>query len=110
MAVSVESFRQMFPVYRKTDQETIQAKLVVARLSVNPSIWGDKTDAGVLYLTAHYLALNPSGQNAKLEPPEMGITPYGETFKRLQRQVTYGLRVAGLPTGRPPYEGWPYNG
>jgi len=97
MAVSVQSVRQTFSVYRKTDTETIEAKLVLARLSVNPSVWGGKTDAGVLYLTAHYLALDPAGQNAKLKPENLAKTVYGQTFEQLKLQVTFGLRTAGLP-------------
>ena len=98
MAVSVDSLRQTFPVYRKTEAETIQAKLVLARLSVNAAVWGAKHDAGVLYLTAHYLALDPAGQNAKLKPSDdMAQTVYGRTYTALLRQVTFGMRVAGLP-------------
>lgn len=98
MAVSVESLRQTFPVYRKTEEATITAKLVLARLSVNAAVWGAKHDAGVLYLTAHYLALDPAGQNAKLKPSEdMAQTVYGSTYLTLLRQVTFGMRVAGLP-------------
>ncbi|MDP6424351.1 MAG: DUF4054 domain-containing protein [Planctomycetota bacterium] len=97
MAVSVEQIRQTFPTFRKTDQETITAKLVLARLSVSAGVWGGKTDAGVLFLTAHYLMLDPQGQNAKLKPENLAKTVYGETYIQIRNQVTFGLRLAGLP-------------
>ena len=95
--VTVESFRQQFDEFRTTDQQSIESKLAIAKQNVNASVWGNKLDSGVLYLTAHYLSLAPSGQNAKLKPAEMAITTYGQTYKTLLRTVTFGIRTAGLP-------------
>jgi hypothetical protein len=91
--------RQTFPHTRKTEEATLQAKLTLAKLSVNAAVWGTKADAGVLYLTAHYVALDPAGQNAKLKPEDMAKTVFGQTYRQLLRQVTFGLRTAGLPNG-----------
>ncbi len=100
MAVSVESFKQTFSEFRSTENEEIEAKLRIARLQVASGIWGDKTDAGVLYLTAHLVALAPAGQNAKLKPVNAAQTVYKITFDQMKRQVTTGYRTAGLvPSG-----------
>lgn len=96
MAVTVQSFKNTFSEFRKTDDAEVQAKLNLARLSVAPSVWGDKADAGVLYLTAHLLALAPAGQNAKLKPENAGKTVYLQHFDRLKREVTFGFRTAGI--------------
>ena len=96
MAVTVEKFRQTFEEFRKTEGATIQAKLDVAKLQVEPSVWGDKTDAGVLYLTAHLVAMSPAGMNAKLKPSEREAL-YKPTYTALKKQVTFGLRTAGVP-------------
>lgn len=95
--VTVESFRQAFDEFRTTDQQSIEAKLELAKLNVNAGVWGAKRDAGVLYLTAHYISLAPSGQNAKLKPADMALTTYGETYKAMLRSVTFGIRTAGQP-------------
>ncbi len=95
MAVSVQSFRQAFEEFRKTDEATIAAKLKVARLQVNAGIWRDKEDAGVMYLTAHLLALSAAGQNMKLKPGDTGATVYSTQYETMKRQVTYGFRTAG---------------
>ncbi len=97
MAVTVQRFKNTFSEFRKTDDAEVQAKLDLARLQVEPSVWGLKTDLGVLYLTAHMVALAPAGQNLKLKPENAAKTVYWQTFTAVKRQVTYGLRTAGLP-------------
>lgn len=96
MTVTVESFRDTFSEYRSTDDAEIQAKLTIAQARVG-DVWGVKADAGVLYLTAHLLALAPAGQNAKLKPENAAKTVYGTEYKTMLREVTFGLRTAGLP-------------
>ena len=98
MAVTVESFKQFFEEYRKTENATVQAKLTQAVLQINSSVWGDKTDLGTLYLTAHMLALAPAGQNMKLEPENAGKTVYWFEYTMIRSQVTYGFRTAGVPS------------
>lgn len=95
MAVTADSFRNAFSEFRKTDAEEINAKLRFARLEVNASIWGNRADTGVMYMTAHLLALAPAGQNAKLKPENAGKTVYLQHFDRIKRAVTFGFRTAG---------------
>ncbi len=97
MAVTVQSFKQTFDEFRKTDDALVDAKMKLARLRVAPSVWGPKADGGVLYLTAHLLALAPAGENMKLKPENAAKTVYLIEFDRMKLEVTYGLRTAGLP-------------
>lgn len=97
MAVTVQSFKQFFPEFRKTEDATIAAKLAGAQVQIATTLWGAKTDLGTLYLTAHMTSLSPAGQNAKLSPKENAMTVYGEMYEQLKRQVTMGFRTAGTP-------------
>jgi hypothetical protein len=96
VAVTVDSFQQTFSEFRKTDRGEIEAKLKLARLEVASDIWGSRADAGVLYMTAHLLALAPAGQNAKLKPQNAAQTVYLQHFDRMKRAVAFGRRTAGL--------------
>ncbi len=97
MAVTLAKFRNTFSEFRKTDDNEIEAKLAIARLQVNAGVWGAKTDTGVLYLTAHLVALGPAGQNAKLKPENAAKTVYRQHYRAVMRSVTFGFRTAGLP-------------
>ena len=97
MAVTVQSFRNEFSEFRKVDQAEIQAKLDFAQSSISQSVWRHLYDQGVMYLTAHKLALAPAGQNTKLKPENAAKTVYWVEFVRLRNIVTHGIRTAGLP-------------
>lgn len=97
MAVTLPQFRNTFEEFRSTDDASIKAKLVLAATMIEPSVWGRKADFGMLYLTAHLVALGPAGQNAKLKPENLAKTVYGQQYLTVRRSVTFGLRVAGLP-------------
>ena len=97
MAVTLPRFRNTFSEFRDTEDSEIEAKLALAALEVNADVWGTRADAGVLYMAAHLVSLAPAGQNAKLKPENAAKTVYLMHFKRMQRAVAYGFRVAGLP-------------
>jgi hypothetical protein len=100
VAVSVQSFKNAFSEYRKADDAEVQAKLNFARQRIDETVWGDKYDQGVMYLTAHLLAVAPAGQNAKLKPENAGNTIYKQEYTALKRAVTFGFRTAGvMPPG-----------
>ena len=95
MAVTLPRFRNTVPEFRKTDDNEIESKLALAALRVNASVYGDQADAGVLYLTAHMVALAPAGQNAKLKPENAAKTVYWVEYRAIMRSVTFGHRIAG---------------
>lgn len=93
--VTLPRFRNTFPEFRKTEDHEIEAKIAIAKLRVNAGVWGDKADAGVLYLSAHMVALAPAGQNAKLKPENAAKTVYLQEYRAIMRSVTFGHRIAG---------------
>lgn len=95
MAVTRARFRNTFSEFQSTADNEIESKLALAKLRINADVWGDKTDAGILYLTAHMVALAPAGQNAKLKPENAAKTVYWVEYKSIMRSVTFGLRIAG---------------
>ena len=98
MAATLAQFRNTFPEFRSTEDAEIEAKLVLARLEVNVSVWGPRADAGVLYMGAHLIELSPAGQNAKLKPENAAKTVYLMHYNRMKRAVTVGVgRTAGAP-------------
>ncbi len=105
MAIGVTEFLKRFPEFRRTDHDLIEAKLAEAAIEIDSGIWGDKYDLGLGYLAAHLLSLAPSGQHARLVPPnakaERGdaLTTYERQYKRLVLKVSHGFRVTGDPPG-----------
>lgn len=91
--MDVSGFLASFPEFGKgTALTLVGAKLAEATLQVSPSVWGALTDTGIGYLTAHLLALSPSGQNARMVAKD-GVTTYFTHYRRLQRMVSSGFRV-----------------
>ena len=98
MAVTLAQFRNAYSEFRKSDDGDVSAKLMLAELEVNRAVWGPRADAGVMLVCAHFLAMAPAGQNAKLKPPQDGETMYFKQYKRTRRAVTSGFaRTAGMP-------------
>lgn len=99
MTVSVQSFTNAFPEFRKTDAAEIQSKIAFAEQRINRTVWGGKADQGVMYLTAHLLSTAASGKNSKLRR-ENRVTNYELEYDKLKKMVTFGFRTAGqAPTG-----------
>ncbi len=98
MAVSVQSFKNAFFEYRKTDDEEVRAKIRFAEQRIDETVWGTKYDQGIMYLTAHLLAVAAAGKNAKLKPENAAKTVYWQEYTALKNSVTFGFRTAGLPS------------
>jgi len=68
MAVTYDSFIILFPDFITAvvaEQDRITAYIAQASNSVPSSVWGDWTDEGISYLTAHILSLaNQAGSGA----------------------------------------------
>ena len=92
MAVSVGQFLVDYPEFEGIPQKMITAKIAMATLQVNSSVWGSKATDAIKVLAAHFLALSPLGEQSKLKHENRG-TIYGDTFNMMKRQVTSGFRV-----------------
>ena len=88
MSVTVHRFRLAFPEFKRTPEATIKEKIRSAALRVNASIWGDKADDGIMWLTAHLLSVAPMGEQARLKLENRG-TMYGVEYKKMVREVTF---------------------
>lgn len=55
MAVTVADIRTRFPEFGPTDTATIDRWLAEAGRNHNSACWGDKSDDGLAWLTAHFL-------------------------------------------------------
>lgn len=93
MAVTSTDFLARFPEFGKQpDLVLIDRVLVEAARSIDPDVWGDKTEDGILYLAAHRLAISPYGRQMQLVARD-GSTTYGAEYERMKRAAAAGYRV-----------------
>ena len=93
MTVARADFLARFPEFEPAGVLMINATIVEAVRNVDPTVWGNKTDDGVRWKTAHLLSISPFGQQARMVSKD-GSTTYGKHFVMLMRSVTPGFRVA----------------
>ena len=60
MAVYPNDIITRFPNFVDENPVRIQLFITDAEQSVNRTVWGKKADLGIIYLTAHLLAISPS--------------------------------------------------
>lgn len=69
MAVTPSSIKSAFPDFSEEDDARIQTFIEMAEAQLNKSQWLKLYDQGVLWLTAHMLAMTPSPETV-----ESGVT------------------------------------
>lgn len=82
--------------FGSTADPVIELRLSIAEARTPADIWTDATlrNAGVLYLAAHLIAIEPGGRDMrKGEKP--GESQYLRERETLERIVSSGYRVAG---------------
>jgi hypothetical protein len=92
MAVTLSAWRVVYPEFNGARDPLVQASLDFAAIEVDAEVWGTKTDHGIGLLAAHYLALSPYGQNARMVAKD-GSTTYGKSYESLRDSVAAGLRI-----------------
>lgn len=90
------TFKAIFPEFSGCPDALVTARIAMAEQRTPAGVWGVHEDQGVLWLTAHMLALLPGSKDMRLGEPA-GETMYGRERKFLERIVSSGFRVAGLP-------------
>lgn len=88
------AFLARYPEFASTNATVAGAALIDAALAetlleLDPEIWGNKLNAGHGALTAHRLAVSPSGNAAKLSNKD-GTSTYGHNYMALLRSVSGG--------------------
>lgn len=90
-------FRSHFgSTFTGTSDPVITTRLAIAEARTPTDIWGegDVRLAGVLYLTAHLIAIEPGGRDMR-KGERAGETQYGRERERLEGIVASGYRTAG---------------
>lgn len=96
MAVTVPEFRAAFaPTFDRTPEGVISLRLTMAEARTSADVWTDASmrNAGILYLAAHLVAIEPGGREMR-KGERAGDTPYARERERLERIVSSGFRVA----------------
>lgn len=92
MPVDLLTFKASHPEFSEVDDELISAKIAEAELEVDPDVWRNKADVGVMLTAAHKLAISPYGQQAR-QTNDNGDTTYMKELRRVLRQVAHGYRL-----------------
>lgn len=114
MSVLPADIKDLFPEFASVSDARIQLFIDQASLSVNASVWGNKADFGIQYLTAHLITVANRGgsgaagpitsekvgdlqrsyaNNVSASAHELGSTGYGMEFLRLRRSLFITPRV-----------------
>lgn len=96
--VDQNSFAARYPEFENTAGEQVLAVLAEAALSVDPLIYGFKTDAAVGALAAHLLWTGVAGTSLRMAAdgdtsPDAQRSRYWGEFTRLRRECTIGFMV-----------------
>ena len=99
------TFKARFPEFNRLPDVTIQDALDRGVAQTNANVFGPLQDEASSYLAAHFLALSPYGQQARLVAKD-GTTTYFTHWIRIAqlKSAGYARVTAGgcFPTGR-----WP---
>jgi len=90
-----KTFLSRFPEFaddpRQGDRDVIATTLKAAEQELNPSLWGELYQEGVLYLAADKLTRTAVGE--RFRPEGASLSVYGQEFERLCRVISMGARV-----------------
>jgi len=95
--VTPAAFILLFPEFAGADSDLIQTRIDWATERTDAAVWGDKTDQGIAWMTAHFLCLLPEAKDMR-EGEKPGETSYGRERFRLNRIVSSGFRTTGVST------------
>lgn len=111
MSFNFTQFKTRFPELKKTDETHFNAVKADAILDVNTTIWVEKTDVGVMLLTAHLITLSSrSGVSGSITSQKVGDlerrfsnkfggnselaqTSYGVEFMRVRKTLITGPMI-----------------
>jgi hypothetical protein len=88
-----EQFLERAPEWRTAKAARITAALAAAEKRTDPSVFGTLTDDAHFYLTAHLLAVSPTGKAARLDGASFR-TLYLDERERIEREAAAALSVS----------------
>lgn len=92
MSVTAASLKIRFPEFVDAEDALVTASITDAALMVDSSFYGAKADMAITWLAAHYVAVNPMGELARLVKDD-GTTTYLLGFNQVQKSIGAGCRV-----------------
>lgn len=87
------AFLLVFAEFKSATNTEIDAQLARAARYIGEA-YGDSANDAHGFLTAHFMALSPFGQNARLVSKN-GTTLYWASYEELRAAATCGIRVPG---------------
>ena len=95
MALSLSTFRARFPEFQSQPDATLQDAINRGAAQSDSTIFGDLVDEATGYLAAHFLALSPFGQQARLSGPTESTTYYLHWRRLATKKAAGWARVTG---------------
>lgn len=92
MAVTLGQFLLRYPEFIPAPQELVLECLAESELLVDRTAYGAKADMAVKAQAAHFIAINPLGELARLDKKGEKTT-YSLHFERIKRGIGAGCRV-----------------
>lgn len=102
------TFKARFPEFNRLPDVTIQDAINRGVAQTNANVFGTLQDEASAYLAAHFLALSPYGQQARLVAKDGNTTYFLHWIRIAQLKSAGYARVvsgAALPSGG--WMGWP---
>jgi hypothetical protein len=93
--LTLAQFRARFPEFERLPDATLTDALARGLVQTSTIVFGDISDEATGYLAAHFLALSPYGQQARLSAVD-GTTTYMTHWRRIAAMRSVGRsRVTG---------------
>lgn len=95
MAVDATSLLARFPEFTAANTSypnLVSGAITDATALVDATEYGDKADMAITYLAAHFIAINPLGELARLDKRGEKTT-YLLMFERVKKSIGFGCRV-----------------
>jgi len=99
--LSLAEFRTRFPEFTNLPDALVSSRLEWANAELNEGVWGDERDIGLGFLTAHYCALAPRGEDMRLKKSKDSPTTfYYMEYKRWLTMRAGGARISAITRER----------
>lgn len=95
--LSLADFRAQFPEFNNLPDAMVTTRIAWAEAETDPGIWGDDRSIGIGFLTAHYCAMTPRGEDMRLQKDKGAPqTFYEMMFQKWVLKKAGGARISAL--------------
>jgi hypothetical protein len=92
VTVTRDSLRKAFPTFDNAPDDMVDAGIARAELQVDGDVLGTQVDVAVLFLACHEIAMDPEGEDLRLEN-EDGESAYLDRYTAVIRRAGAAHRV-----------------